>query len=476
MRVTYSATYSPETPYGSPATGYYPSQAEFQAAQQNRSLPIGPQQSTQTYQQPSGYKADVLGSSDISRVREAMKVGTLSPEAAFEQVRRGIPHPSQNPKATAADFVAYENALNNYRNQLFQPMDIMAGGNRPARLNADGSISVKSTQNNTTTVGAFGVNSTVQQNNVDAGQSFDYNANNNRFIEVPKIERNLTPGMKGQDVRDLQNFLIKNGYQIPSGATGNYGNETKAAVTAWQNANKIDTQGNPGYFGPISKAYIAIQSAAYNTGQALVASGYQFNPAMTGGGEGGSNGGGGFDMGSFDLVDYKSLLDEAQKVVSPFYKQQLDFLKKDLETNLTDLGVDLTRVSGQITRQANRERKTGNEDMAERGLAFSSNRKTFNDDLTVDTNDALAQKADIAFRSGRDLVTKAERVGGSNNLMSTALPQLGGRSLSFGGGVTGDLEYEQKEKTDTLARLLASDENLRRQEAYNRNLRSRSYS
>ena len=70
---------------------------------------------------------------------------------------------------------------------------------------------------------------------------------------------NLQPGSTGADVKKLQTWLIQNGFNIPDGATGNYGPETKAAVTQWQQTSGIDTQGNPGYFGPLSKAYIQKQ-------------------------------------------------------------------------------------------------------------------------------------------------------------------------------------------------------------------------
>ncbi len=68
---------------------------------------------------------------------------------------------------------------------------------------------------------------------------------------------NLTPGMKSEDVRTLQNFLVQQGFAIPSGATGLYGPETQAAVAAFQDKNKIDTAGNPGFFGPRTKSFIS---------------------------------------------------------------------------------------------------------------------------------------------------------------------------------------------------------------------------
>ncbi len=62
----------------------------------------------------------------------------------------------------------------------------------------------------------------------------------------------LSIGSRGEEVRCLQQSLIAMGYAIAAGATGYFGDETRAAVGAWQR----DTGVRPsvGYFGPISRA------------------------------------------------------------------------------------------------------------------------------------------------------------------------------------------------------------------------------
>lgn len=75
---------------------------------------------------------------------------------------------------------------------------------------------------------------------------------------------NLTPGMSGASVKQLQNFLIANGYNIPDGATGYYGNETKAAVLQWQKDNGVDYSSGPGYWGP--KSISTYQSSVTKSG------------------------------------------------------------------------------------------------------------------------------------------------------------------------------------------------------------------
>ncbi len=74
---------------------------------------------------------------------------------------------------------------------------------------------------------------------------------------IPNITRNLGPGMSGEDVTDLQNFLISQGFNIPAGATGYYGEQTKKAVSDWQKSVGVQAPANEyGYFGPKSMAKI----------------------------------------------------------------------------------------------------------------------------------------------------------------------------------------------------------------------------
>ncbi len=64
--------------------------------------------------------------------------------------------------------------------------------------------------------------------------------------------KDLTVGSKGTDVTCLQNALIAGGYSIPAGATGYFGAQTKAAVSAWQTAAGVSP--TAGYFGAKSRA------------------------------------------------------------------------------------------------------------------------------------------------------------------------------------------------------------------------------
>ncbi len=66
----------------------------------------------------------------------------------------------------------------------------------------------------------------------------------------------LTIGSTGAEVTCLQTALIAGGYSIPAGATGYFGTQTQAAVSAWQAANMVSP--TAGYFGPISQAKWAL--------------------------------------------------------------------------------------------------------------------------------------------------------------------------------------------------------------------------
>lgn len=76
----------------------------------------------------------------------------------------------------------------------------------------------------------------------------------------------LGPNMSNDpaQVRALQQALVNAGYmtqaQMDTGP-GTYGPQTTAAVAAWQTENGINPQGNPGYFGSISKAFISSQGS-----------------------------------------------------------------------------------------------------------------------------------------------------------------------------------------------------------------------
>jgi hypothetical protein len=63
--------------------------------------------------------------------------------------------------------------------------------------------------------------------------------------------------MSGDAVKQLQNYLISQGFNIPAGATGYYGEQTKQAVMALQQKLGVDNSTGPGYWGPRTIAKVS---------------------------------------------------------------------------------------------------------------------------------------------------------------------------------------------------------------------------
>lgn len=75
-------------------------------------------------------------------------------------------------------------------------------------------------------------------------------------VKTPSLAftRDLYIGVSGEDVTQLQELLIAHGYQIPAGATGYFGIQTRAALAEFQKSKGISPA--VGYFGPITRSFI----------------------------------------------------------------------------------------------------------------------------------------------------------------------------------------------------------------------------
>jgi hypothetical protein len=76
----------------------------------------------------------------------------------------------------------------------------------------------------------------------------------NQPSQNPNFTRDLELNSEGEDVRALQQYLIKAGYSIPAGPTNFFGPQTQSALIQFQIDNNISPAA--GYFGPITRGFI----------------------------------------------------------------------------------------------------------------------------------------------------------------------------------------------------------------------------
>lgn len=172
---------------------------------------------------------------------------------------------------------------------------------------------------------------------------------------APAIFRNLEPGSSGEDVKQLQNWLVLQGYMSQADMNtgpGTYGNKTKAAVTAWQSANGIDVKGNPGYFGPISRNFVANQARATGGGglpvditAPVIGAGYQSDPSYSG-----------LSVEEQELVDlsynlislggeseaalFSKAIEQARAVADPYFRSLIELTKAEIAGSIAEANFD----------------------------------------------------------------------------------------------------------------------------------------
>jgi len=319
---------------------------------------------------------------------------------------------------------------------------------------------------------------------------------------APSITQDMKVGSSGDEVKALQKWLISQGYSIPAGATGYYGEQTKAAVSQWQNANKIDTKGGAGSFGPISRAFINQGSAPSNVPGATpqVPGATPTAPGATPV-AGASTSGTQWDSminGDPLLSEYlkdplnKRLFDsspeelkgnflqtarglqkaiEAGKIVNPnititpeklkefydtahsqldpYYKEQFAQIRGGLDESISRMMQDYQKTVTQSEKPFQETLKTAATTEAESGTVYSSGRVKRERDRIIEQNRQLADLSQGVERSARDLGVAYERKVGTPiartlNMPKIAQYQVGGRGRLESAGErqlfnTGDL-------------------------------------
>lgn len=182
---------------------------------------------------------------------------------------------------------------------------------------------------------------------------------------------------------------------------------------------------------------------------AVISSGQTINPGLT--------------AEDLAAIDPAKFLEEAQKIIAPEYQQKFAVAKDSLTRTLSELGYDLNLKKENINENADRANRTGMEDLAGRGLAFSSNRETFESDLQDQRDSALTDADVSAYRLAQDAATKAEGLLGTSGVQALGTPAIGGRSLSFSSvPVVGSLNTDKAYTAESISKELANQEAQRR--------------
>jgi len=240
-------------------------------------------------------------------------------------------------------------------------------------------------------------------------------------------QTNLQPGQSGPEVKKLQEFLISQGYAIPSGPTSYFGNETKAALTSWQKEQGVDAGGSFGYWGPKSQSVAsgAGASSMSGTGQvtqadidrlteevlaetknnsitsALLAKGNTAEDLLYATTTGDLSKLTDFTGQPFSLQDQQTAMAEAEKDLEGFYKAEAEKDKADTEEAIK--GKQRAFQDYLITSGENfaEDKTAADQTSANQGVLFSGSRVQKEQDLkTKYERDLASKRAGVASEIG----------------------------------------------------------------------------
>lgn len=203
--------------------------------------------------QQSGYLQSGVGYDYFSKGAGASQFSNLTPQ---EQQQYGF----QSPFVQTSSLTAAQQQAEQVKSGQLASIGTLADGS-PA-LVPTGSPAHIYSQTGIMSKGALpqyqGLDISIPQT-ID-GKALSTNISKEQVLQraraiAPKV--NLEPGMRGEDVKQLQQFLIDQGYAIPDGATGFYGEQTKAALTKFQQERGVQAGQNFGYYGPLTRDAIS---------------------------------------------------------------------------------------------------------------------------------------------------------------------------------------------------------------------------
>jgi hypothetical protein len=166
------------------------------------------------------------------------------------------------------------------------------------------------------------------------------------------------------------------------------------------------------------------------------------------------------------LTDWRDFLDQANQTIDPYYQEQYKQIRDITSRKISQIEQDLGLKTGELQRTSERNVRTGRETLADRGLTFSGQRQTFEQQSKDELQRSLDLANTEAQRSAQDILRQAEGQSGTSNLQGYVPNTVGGRALLFG-NITGALPYERESQIFNRAQALSSSENARRQYAWN---------
>ncbi len=313
---------------------------------------------------------------------------------------------------------------------------------------------------------------------------------------------NLQPGTRSNEVKQLQDYLVSQGYmtqaQMNTGP-GIYGPKTKAAVTRLQEDLGVDNTTGPGFYGPRTRkavqeavqppdTEIATEDEAITEPEDIPEDEPEFDPGVT---PDDTDTTSDFineliknnpfiqdqlkDPALRELFDnlppelkpaYVQLLNqlgksiEAGKVINPdieitpqklqefmdqavteldpFYQEQIGLVKTDLKTSLGRIQEDFDRSVERAEEPFLEGLSAQDEAEAQAGTTFGSERARREGQIIGGQQDLIDDALRGSSRRIEDISSQAERTIGSSNLSSILSPSLRGTTVSRAGFTPGE--------------------------------------
>lgn len=297
-------------------------------------------------------------------------------------------------------------------------------------------------------------NSTPESNKSSGSSAYSTGQPSNSSGGVQPPTANLQPGQTGNDVLQLQKYLVANGYmtqeQMNTGP-GIYGPQTTAAVNKLQQTLGVDNSSGPGYWGPRTISAISKQSTTQGSTNPFVSdllsdptksdafnalppelqalfleTSNSLNKAI----EAGKVVNPSIEITSKQL---KQFYDQAVTELDPYYKEQFSTLKGDLDLSLSRMAEDYNKSIQRAADPFKQALADQADQEASQGTAFSSERNRRESTNVLNQNQALDDAFQSVQRNTQDMLRGYEGKVGTDKARSLNLPSLSSYSANTSG-------------------------------------------